>query len=256
MTTLVISDKSMSVSGVYVYIDGNPLIATNAHIYRKTDQFLVGFLNDVDDVRFVTGNLIFEDKIKDVALLDITFGLNKTLPLLRKVFKGQSINRLLKLSTIDGDYENYDGIDVFEPNSNNMRFIGERSFANSNDILPGRRVFFMGFPLGIGSKTMDPVVRSGMIATIPHEGIFYIDAMINQGNSGSPVFIQKLNKNADMMKGIDLYEWELVGIITGYQPEKINMKLGLKTIDVPYNSGLASVVSIQEIKKLYYDHKK
>lgn len=91
-----------------------------------------------------------------------------------------------------------------------------------------------------------PVAGYGRIASESVGGFFLIDAMVNQGNSGSPVFVRKGVRE----KTGPRCDYDFIGIIKGYKSDNIVFRSeDGHTMAVPHNSGLVIVISIEAIRK-------
>jgi S1-C subfamily serine protease len=111
-------------------------------------------------------------------------------------------------------------------------FVGLGAFGNIAGIEKGDDVCYLGYPFGLGAEHgSDPVLRKGMVAHKEKEGnIFYVDAVVTDGNSGGPVFIETDGKA------------KLVGIISGFIPSI--RKEGV------FHSGLGQVFSVDCINDI------
>ncbi len=132
--------------------------------------------------------------------------------------------------------------------------LSERLFGSAEQIKPGYEIVFLGFPLTEGIKRSEdkkrfrkkPIFRSGKVASKSYEGKFLIDAMINQGNSGSPVFIREgyIKESGEIVS-----QYDFVGIIRGFKSDSINFDSSNNLrISIPHNAGLGEVISIETIK--------
>jgi S1-C subfamily serine protease len=116
-------------------------------------------------------------------------------------------------------------------------------FCSSNDIVEGKEIVFIGYPLGLGKEyTNRPISKMGMIAQNSNEenDFFLIDAICNPGYSGAPVF--------GIKEGRLIY----FGTIRGYQKDFISSfdESGSLILQLPYNSGLGNVIKANKIKNL------
>ncbi len=117
-------------------------------------------------------------------------------------------------------------------------------FGLSSDVIEGKEIVYIGYPLGLGVEEKNyPVSRQGMIAqVVRNRATFLIDGFASHGNSGSPVFARKDGK--------------LLGMIASFEPDFIdsfeNKKLMLR---VPFNSGISKAVSAEAIKAVLIDKK-
>jgi len=66
------------------------------------------------------------------------------------------------------------------------------SLGESNDIRPGQWVVAMGNPFGLGGSVTQGIIsaRGRDIGSGPYDSFIQVDAAINQGNSGGPLFTQ------------------------------------------------------------------
>ncbi len=115
---------------------------------------------------------------------------------------------------------------------------------NSSDIVEGKEIIYIGYPLGLGAEEKNyPVSRQGLIAqVVKNRATFLIDGFASHGNSGSPVFSRK--------------DAKLLGMIISFEPDFIdsfdNKKLMLR---IPFNSGISKVVSAEAIRAVLVDKK-
>jgi len=122
--------------------------------------------------------------------------------------------------------------------------IPNEMFGNSSDIVEGKEIIYIGYPLGLGAEEKNnPVSRQGLIAqAIQNRTTFLIDGFASHGNSGSPVFSRKDGK--------------LLGMISSFEPDFIDSYENKKLMSrIPFNSGISKVVSIEAIKALMLDNK-
>ena len=156
------------------------------------------------------------------------------------------IDHYLKKMIDVGELKNVDGKTGYELNPNVIIFPSFQ-FTKQENIVQGKSVYFLGFPLGIGIETNTPILRSGLIASVPKGDDFFIDAMVNHGNSGSPLFTVSVSTNE--------YKWELAGIISASLSDSIDYaSVGVEPkqyIRLSHNSGLARVISIHTIIEFF-----
>ena len=91
-----------------------------------------------------------------------------------------------------------------------------------HDLALGDELYFVGFPLGIGTgRKLEPVIRSGSVAWLSLESDeFLIDALSYGGNSGSPVF-----SKAIFGRTRGEASWDapyLVGMVIGHVGQDVN----------------------------------
>jgi S1-C subfamily serine protease len=143
------------------------------------------------------------------------------------------------------------------------------NFADPKIINRGRTVLFLGFPLMAGTRSeqiirqikfqnaayssppeirlveKEPIARFGHIASGSDGSIFLIDAMVNHGNSGSPVFLRSGEATASVVTSKYLF----AGIIRRFKDDDIVYKSeDGQVISIPHNSGLAEVISVEAIR--------
>lgn len=124
--------------------------------------------------------------------------------------------------------------------------IGDYSlFCSSNEINEGKPIVVIGYPLNLGAEYLNfPVITSGIVAQSGNTAsdTFLIDATINPGNSGSPVF------STDQSKTGFVY----VGTANAYKTNSIRSydENGQLVAVFPYNSGLATVIRAQKIRDI------
>ena len=136
---------------------------------------------------------------------------------------------------------------------------------SSGQVHEGQRIVFTGFfPTIEGERTMQPIMREGMLAMLPEEDVInttgkrgkvYLgDVHVLGGNSGSPVMVDL--GGAQGNKFIAGYDYHLLGVVSGYYFEDSDLTLRVATNikgKVQANSGIAIIVPASEIKDLLED---
>ncbi|ENQ1822945.1 MULTISPECIES: serine protease [Klebsiella] len=128
-------------------------------------------------------------------------------------------------------------------------------FASSNACSVGEQAFVIGYPMGVGRKSLS----SAFISNI-HDDLILVDSSINHGNSGGPLF----NINGECMGIISrknaLYPKELmdlerykadVGIIIGEINHFETVNHILKTMRIHITTGLGFAISNNILKVLH-----
>lgn len=112
-------------------------------------------------------------------------------------------------------------------------------YGTQKDIVEGREVVYIGYPLGLGAEEKNyPISRTGLIGqVIPGRQTYLVDGFANHGNSGSPVFSRKDGK--------------LLGLVFSFEPDFIDSyEEGRMITRVPFNSGISRVISVEAIREL------
>jgi len=139
-----------------------------------------------------------------------------------------------------------------------------KDFLKENRITEGEPVFFAGFFYQFpGVTRMEPIVRQGIIAMMPHDRIPYVNARENLyladlhvfgGNSGSPAFIDLgVFHEGSVRIGLD---YRLLGVVNGDVTEDQNFNLELTTTltgTQKANSGISTIVPADDLKALLED---
>jgi hypothetical protein len=113
-----------------------------------------------------------------------------------------------------------------------VTFVQPSRWRSIADLREGDPVLYSGFPLGegIGGRSY-PLSRTGMVSqVVPGERWFLIDGFVQEGHSGSPVFVPSLDDN--------IWHLNLVGIARAYPGEfrKICRKVGFVPSDTLFAS--------------------
>ncbi|MDP2207244.1 MAG: serine protease [Bacteroidota bacterium] len=86
-----------------------------------------------------------------------------------------------------------------------------------SEIKRAQTVFVAGYPFGVGSESITPVIQSGIISYIDTTNLFaLIDIPINYGNSGGPAYVI-LNSG----------EKKLLGLILGFRKNSADKVLNI-----------------------------
>jgi len=130
-----------------------------------------------------------------------------------------------------------------------INFFPTDQFISISEINEGDEVFFLGFPIGIGSNHIiyKPIYRHGYIA-FKDKNYFYIDGHSFPGNSGSPVYI--LKKYYDKKNNNLISEIKLAGIINAnlsYSDICCSTQTGKARITFDENIGLCQAFSTDSI---------
>ncbi len=106
----------------------------------------------------------------------------------------------------------------------------------------GEEGYFFGFPFGQGIPFNDglknsallPFVKKALLSAFSFDkGIdkLFLDAMNNPGFSGGPIVFKNRNKKAPQ-------KWNIVGVVSSYQNQNIEIKTKCDTLKIPLNSGI------------------
>jgi S1-C subfamily serine protease len=193
------NQQSISIRGTGFMISSDGKFITNAHVYNEIPENEKMFLNakimDKDDEKGITH---YKDYKVRVIKID-----------------NENDIALMQISETDDKFEIIDG------------------FGDSENIVEGEEVIFMGYPLatelisiGFGITLS---ANACMISSVKKRGsdgslhFFMIDTHVNNGSSGSPVFLKDSGK--------------IIGIASGKISQRIPMPDG-KIIDIPANMGI------------------
>jgi hypothetical protein len=134
-------------------------------------------------------------------------------------------------------------------------------------VVPGDKVLTCGFFLHYGGKhQFQPIIREGSLAMVPDDvmpvpiggnaKVYLADLHIIPGNSGSPLFLAPSFTDGGYIMGPNgEIPYYLLGIISGYMWEDSQLTLRPATDyegTVHANSGIATVVPIEQLKDLLY----
>lgn len=215
------------ITGTLLYPDGTTIV-TNYHVLSASTDPVHVYLNTADNgVERFACTFLKGDPQRDIAVFRLSFG-GKNRPQL----------------SAEGFAEDNSG-SVTLPYTN--RYLTAGLFASPEEIRRGYRVAFLGFPLSYGMPVegrtkrvvKSPVYRTGTVASEAFNGEFLIDAMVSNGNSGSPVFVRSGRGR----------RYAFVGIIKEFQRDTIRVKMDDgKTADVPHNAGLGVVIPVGVIE--------
>ena len=124
---------------------------------------------------------------------------------------------------------------------------------SENTIREGETVLYSGYPLMLGRGHINfPLTRTGIISqVIPGQNEFLIDAFVQPGYSGSPVFLIRSIPNVIPKKWVVKF----VGIASSYPAHIIPVLrkvqyLRIPNVGVAENPGFAEVIGVSAIKKL------
>lgn len=131
--------------------------------------------------------------------------------------------------------------------------ISIESWKEPNDLKEGEIIVYCGYPFGWGIKERNnPISRTGIIAQlIPEESTFLIDAFVQPGYSGSPVFVVQQKSHGFPP------DWtaHFVGLAQCYPKyfSEVYQEVGLKAIPgykIIQNPGFSRVIGTPDILRL------
>lgn len=209
-------------------------VITNKHLLHSNSDEIIALVNTKKGKLQKTGCMLFKaHESLDLAAFLITLDLSDSGLIIQHLEDGFIVP--------DGS-----GKYVLDLPDENKRLMVPDNLAEPGQIQPGREIFFIGYPLGEGinrsERTKAPLFRKGMIASEENSGLFFVDAMTNHGNSGSPVFVRwRSNKKLSL---------RLVGILMGFSADNIDFKADNgQILSLPHNSGLGVAISVRAIKE-------
>jgi S1-C subfamily serine protease len=204
-SVLILATEAKTVSGTgFLTLNDKKqvLVVTNKHVIAKGRPIYVR-VNTQDKVRDYRADVVRQSNSFDVAIL----ALEKTSP-------GQE--------WVSSDL-----------------IIPQDLYGTQKDIVEGREVVYIGYPLGLGAEEKNyPISRIGMIGqAVSGRRTYLVDGFANHGNSGSPVFSRRDGK--------------LLGIVFSFEPDFIDSyEEGRMVTRIPFNSGISRVISVEVIKEL------
>jgi len=132
--------------------------------------------------------------------------------------------------------------------------ISQSLWEEEENLHEGEFVLYSGYPLMLGrGKENYPLTRWGMISQlIPGDSTFMIDAFVQPGYSGSPVFLIRSVGNTIPTK----WEFKFVGITSSYPYRFMPIYrkvqyLKIQNVVTQENPGFSNVIGISAIKKLF-----
>jgi S1-C subfamily serine protease len=215
------------------------VVLTNYHLLASTQDAVYAYLNTIDNrVERFRCEYLKGDAALDLAVFRITL-------------QDKSVRELLS----DGFVQKSTGA-VEMPYTN--RYLSAAAFAGDAEIRRGYRVAFLGFPMGYGlvedgaaqGLVKSPVFRSGHVASEIFNGEFLIDAMVSNGNSGSPVFVRSVYAGS----GGTVPGYRFAGLMKEFQRDTITVySKGKKAGQVPHNAGLGIVIPAGVVREFLKD---
>lgn len=136
----------------------------------------------------------------------------------------------------------------------NILSIKKDDWESESDLKEGELVLYSGFPLKMGrGKINSPLSRTGIISQlIPNNQTFLIDAFVQPGYSGSPVFVLRAN-----VKKLPV-EWssKFIGICQAYPYSYSPIYKKVKGSIIPNvyfeeNPGFSIVIGVSALKQLF-----
>jgi hypothetical protein len=225
----VYGDK-LTGSGFMVTKGGGQYFVTAAHLFatshRSGDDVPVQMVVE-NQLQSYTGKIYFHpDRKVDVAVLKLSETIEQKLSLpaeiiqyrdtLQKVFRGKGF-------TLDSFFTNV-----------------------------GMETYFLGFPLGnLGTEVFGikfPLVKKSLVSGfVKNDGvdILLLDGHNNLGFSGGPVVGYDESRK----------EMRIVGVISGFLPETVNVKHNNETLSVLENSGIIVCYGSQYIAEIFSRYK-
>jgi hypothetical protein len=135
-------------------------------------------------------------------------------------------------------------IAVFETNENVPKPFQVTAARGSGGVTLGQRVWFLGYPWGIGTRARNaeaPFLKGGTMsaidATNPNAVVVYIDGFNNPGFSGGPIIFWNFSTHA----------YEVLGVVRGYKEDTAKILVNGEHADTNLlvNSGILVGYSIE-----------
>jgi len=131
--------------------------------------------------------------------------------------------------------------------------IGHNIWEDEKNLKEGEIILYSGYPLKmVRGKINSPLTRTGIISQlIPSSQTFLIDAFVQPGYSGSPVFLIRNTKNVQPIQ----WSYKFIGICTAYPYSKKPVYRKVKLSEIPdvyvrENPGFSIVIGVSAIKQL------
>ncbi len=198
-------------SGFFVSRTGN--IVTNAHVVKSCNQIQIGSQSKNN----IRAKLVSIDHRNDLALL--------------KISASEMLSHLKKL-----------GVSV--------SFNSATGLFSSRDVKLGERIIAAGYPYGTYISTSIKITSGVVSATRgfgDNTGQFQLDAAVQPGNSGGPIYDSRGNIVGVIVSGINKLK---VAKASGSVPENINFGIKVSTVRTFLESGGVSVNSSSRIRDI------
>lgn len=132
--------------------------------------------------------------------------------------------------------------------------INKVDWENESNLKEGEIVLYSGFPLKMGrGKINFPLTRTGIISQlIPNNQTFLIDAFVQPGYSGSPVFVLRADNKVLPVK----WDFKFIGICQAYPYITSPIFKKVKSSEIPNvyfkeNPGFSIVIGVSALKQLF-----
>ena len=231
--TLIITQKGDSLN-FHSYGSG-AIIGLDNNIYALTNEHVIAIKDTAGKTIRYAKKIIVSINVKDVGAF----------PCEGKIIK---LSEELDLAALR----------IFGPSEIIQRVlttvISKNLWEQESNLREGEIILYAGYPLMIGRGLVNyPLSRSGIISQLlPDEKNFLIDAFIQPGYSGSPVFVLRRKPNIIPAQ----WDFKFIGICKAYpysySPvyKKVNYQ-PISDISIRENPGFSVVVGVTALKKLF-----
>ncbi|MDD5529627.1 MAG: serine protease [bacterium] len=214
-------DINQAGTGVFLSINKKTYILTNEHVVALKDSAgkTIKYSEDI----VVTFNL----KIKRAFFFQAE---------IEKIDENSDLAALQFYRPVDMPDSLFDAV-----------FVPSNIWKEPGDIKEGETVIYSGYPTGWGLSYQRnyPLSRIGIVSqVIPGKEDFLIDAFVQPGYSGSPVFLVRENEKDTLSK----WMWYFIGIARSYPKIYKNVTDSIKIIE---NPGFANVIGTGLIKEFF-----
>jgi len=135
-----------------------------------------------------------------------------------------------------------------------IKFIWRDLFESPEGVVEGDDVFFLGFPLGIGSREkLTPLVRAGIVSYKQNDSILLIEGNVFPGNSGGPVFLKPSFYDFKTGTFGRITPPTFIGLLQAfisYEEVAVSLQTGRQRVVFQENSGLARVYSTKPVTEM------
>jgi len=213
-STVIINTGVTEGSAILVRDTSRIFLVTAKHcLYKSLDNDSI-FISNTAEITFYSKN--FKDDKQNYILLDLS-QLRKNNLLRSDKHLDICVVNIAKVDSGGGIKYN-DGVHrMGQSVKYDQYYLSDESIVRKKDIFLGENIFLVGFPGSLGLKQIPqfdyemPLLKRGAIASTSNKyNTIIIDCPVYHGNSGGPVFLERIN--------FESYKIRLIGIVVEFIP--------------------------------------